>query len=52
MEVIDSVNDYVAYMKEIFDFGQIKALIQGTPQRKPFNVLIDAMSGGEYYLYM
>ncbi|CAB3230213.1 unnamed protein product [Arctia plantaginis] len=45
VEVIDSVNDYVAYMKEIFDFRQIKALIQGTPQRKPFNVLIDAMSG-------
>lgn len=45
VEVIDAVNDYVAYMKEIFDFKQIKALIQGTPQRKPFNVLIDSMNG-------
>ncbi|KAF9788786.1 hypothetical protein SFRURICE_018362 [Spodoptera frugiperda] len=45
MEVIDSVNDYVAYMKEIFDFNQIRALVQGTEQRKPFNVLIDSMNG-------
>ncbi|XP_075980265.1 phosphoglucose mutase 1 [Anticarsia gemmatalis] len=45
VEVIDSVNDYAAYMKEIFDFAAIKALIQGTPQRKPFNVLIDSMNG-------
>ncbi|CAH1638993.1 unnamed protein product [Spodoptera littoralis] len=45
VEVIDPVNDYVAYMKEIFDFNKIKALIQGTEQRKPFNVLIDSMNG-------
>ncbi|XP_063895204.1 phosphoglucomutase [Helicoverpa armigera] len=45
VEVIDSVNDYVAYMKEIFDFNKIKALIQGTEKRKPFNVLIDSMNG-------
>ncbi|XP_059057645.1 phosphoglucomutase [Achroia grisella] len=45
VEVIDSVQDYVAYMKEIFDFPKIKALIQGSERRKPFNVLIDSMSG-------
>lgn len=45
VEVIDAVEDYVSYMKEIFDFPKIKALIQGTEQRKPFNVLIDAMNG-------
>ncbi|RVE49891.1 hypothetical protein evm_005484 [Chilo suppressalis] len=45
VEVIDSVKDYVDYMKEIFDFPKIKALIQGSGQSKPFNVLIDSMSG-------
>lgn len=47
MEVIDSVNDYAAYMKEIFDFPKIKTLIQGSGERKPFNILIDAMNGGK-----
>lgn len=45
VEVIDPVQDYVTYMKEIFDFPKIKALIQGTEHRKPFNILIDSMSG-------
>ncbi|KAJ0174833.1 hypothetical protein K1T71_009941 [Dendrolimus kikuchii] len=45
VEIVDSVNDYVTYMKEIFDFPKIKELIQGTEQRKPFNVLIDSMNG-------
>ncbi|KAJ8714863.1 hypothetical protein PYW08_004844 [Mythimna loreyi] len=45
VEVIDSVNDYIAYMKEIFDFNKIRTLIQGSEQRKPFNVLIDSMNG-------
>lgn len=47
VEVIDSVRDYVDYMKEIFDFPLIKRLIQGSEQRKPFNVLIDSMNGGK-----
>lgn len=45
VEVIDSVKDYVDYMKEIFDFSKIKELLQGTGGRKPFNVLIDSMNG-------
>ncbi|XP_047992309.1 phosphoglucomutase [Leguminivora glycinivorella] len=45
VEVIDSVQDYVSYMKEIFDFPKIKVFIQGSEKRKPFNVLIDSMSG-------
>ncbi|CAH2043208.1 unnamed protein product, partial [Iphiclides podalirius] len=45
VEVIDPVNDYVNYMKEIFDFERIKELIQGSEKRKPFKVLIDSMSG-------
>ncbi|CAH0755588.1 unnamed protein product [Diatraea saccharalis] len=45
VEVIDSVQDYVDYMKEIFDFPKIKSLLQGSAQGKPFNVLIDSMNG-------
>uniref|UniRef100_S4NNG7 phosphoglucomutase (alpha-D-glucose-1,6-bisphosphate-dependent) n=1 Tax=Pararge aegeria TaxID=116150 RepID=S4NNG7_9NEOP len=45
VEVVDSVKDYVEYMKSIFDFPKIKALLQGTEQRKPFKVLIDSMNG-------
>ncbi|XP_053611049.1 phosphoglucomutase [Plodia interpunctella] len=45
VEIVDSVQDYVDYMKEIFDFPKIRALIQGSEQRKPFNVLIDSMNG-------
>lgn len=43
--LIDPVKDYVDYMKEIFDFPKIKALIQGSEQAKPFNVLMDSMNG-------
>ena len=49
VEVIDSVADYVAYMKEIFDFAAIKGLIQGSDGNKPLNVLINAMNGGKKY---
>ncbi|CAH4030222.1 unnamed protein product [Pieris brassicae] len=45
VEIIDSVKDYVDYMKEIFDFPKIKTLLQGSERRKPFNILIDSMNG-------
>ncbi|XP_023942779.1 phosphoglucomutase [Bicyclus anynana] len=45
VEVIDSVKDYVEYMKSIFDFPKIKTLLQGSELRKPFKVLIDSMNG-------
>lgn len=45
VEVIDSVADYVEYMKEIFDFAAIKGLIQGSDGQKPLNVLMNAMNG-------
>lgn len=45
VEVIDAVADYVNLMKDIFNFPKIKALLQGTESRKPFNVLIDSMNG-------
>ena len=47
VEVIDSVNDYAEYMKELFDFGAIKDLIRGSgSHRSPFKVLFNALSGG------
>lgn len=52
LEVIDSVADYVAYMKELFDFNAIKSLLQGTGGSAPLPVLINAMNGGLIYLYI
>ncbi|XP_067679861.1 phosphoglucomutase-1-like [Haliotis asinina] len=42
VEILDSVNDYVMYMKEIFNFDSIKALLAGGT---PMNILINAMHG-------
>ncbi|KAK8752686.1 hypothetical protein OTU49_006859 [Cherax quadricarinatus] len=44
VEVIDSVVDYVEYMKEIFDFRAIKDLLHGAAGQ-PLKVLINAMHG-------
>lgn len=51
VEVIDSVADYVEYMKEIFDFAAIKDLIHGSNGQKPLNVLINAMNGGNSFCF-
>lgn len=48
VDVIDSVKDYVELMKEIFDFGSIKKLLQGRDGKPGFQVLINAMNGGTY----
>ncbi|XP_033324988.2 phosphoglucose mutase 1 [Megalopta genalis] len=40
VDVIDSVNDYLELMKDIFDFSSIKNLLQGN-----FKVLINGMNG-------
>ena len=45
MQVVDSVNDYLELMKEIFDFEVIGNLIRGTGQT-PLKVLINSMHGG------
>ncbi|XP_061379038.1 phosphoglucomutase [Danaus plexippus] len=45
VEVIDSVKDYLDYMKEIFNFPLIKTLLEGSEDKKKFNVLIDSMNG-------
>lgn len=44
VEVVDSVEDYVELMKEIFDFDSLRNLIQGKGQA-PLKVLINAMHG-------
>ncbi|XP_045125941.1 phosphoglucomutase-like [Portunus trituberculatus] len=44
VEVVDSVADYVAYMKEIFDFSAIKNLLHGA-KGPPLKILINAMHG-------
>jgi len=44
VEVVDSVQDYVELMKEIFDFDSLRNLIQGKGQA-PLKVLINAMHG-------
>ncbi|XP_043266020.1 phosphoglucomutase [Colletes gigas] len=45
VDVIDSVNDYLELMKDIFDFSNIKKLLQGSADRPPFKVLINGMNG-------
>lgn len=42
VEIIDSVSDYVEYMKEIFDFDTIKSFFKSNPN---FKVLFDGLSG-------
>ncbi|XP_012536221.1 phosphoglucomutase [Monomorium pharaonis] len=45
VDIIDSVNDYVELMKEIFDFVSIRKLLQGSADRPAFKVLINSMNG-------
>ena len=42
VEIIDSVADYVEYMKEIFDFDLIRSFFKAQPD---FKVLFDGLSG-------
>jgi len=46
IDIIDSVNDYVELMKEIFDFASIRKLLQGNADKPAFKVLINSMNGG------
>lgn len=51
VDVIDSVNDYLEHMKDIFDFPSIKKLLQGSADRPAFKVLINGMNGGACNLF-
>ncbi|RPA92966.1 Phosphoglucomutase, first 3 domain-containing protein [Choiromyces venosus 120613-1] len=42
VEIIDSVEDYVSYMKDIFDFPLIKSFFDSNPK---FRVLFDGLHG-------
>ncbi|CAF3590900.1 unnamed protein product [Rotaria sp. Silwood1] len=50
IEIIDSVDDYVQLMKEIFDFNKIRNLLIG--EHEKFPIMINALSGvmGPYVL--
>lgn len=45
VEVIDSVQDYVRLMKEIFDFAKLKAFVSGAKNGTPQRMRIDSMNG-------
>ncbi|ENN77623.1 phosphoglucomutase [Dendroctonus ponderosae] len=45
VEIIDSSKEYVALMKNIFDFHKLRALIRGTDKRPAFHILLDSMNG-------
>jgi phosphoglucomutase len=47
VEVIDSVQDYLDYMKDIFDFASIRAMLKGEGQ-SALKILINAMHGGRW----
>lgn len=46
VEVVDSVNDYLELMKEIFDFESIRNMLTGKDQ-PVLKVLINSMHGGK-----
>ena len=48
VEVIDSVADYVEFMKEIFDFSAIKAILVGSEGRAPVPILLNGLNGGDF----
>ncbi|KAH0558863.1 hypothetical protein KQX54_000230, partial [Cotesia glomerata] len=45
IDVIDSVDDYVTLMKEIFDFPSIKKLLCGESGSNKFRILVDCLNG-------
>ena len=44
VEIIDSVQDYLELMKNVFDFNKLKELLSGDNSLK---VLLNAMHGGK-----
>lgn len=47
VEVVDPVNDYLQYMKSIFDFNLIRNFIKGHDGKNPFKIVLDSMNGGK-----
>ena len=46
LQVIDSVVDYMEFMKEIFDFPSIKALMTGSGGKPALKVTANSLHGG------
>ena len=42
VEIVDSVADYVAFMKDIFDFPLLKSFLQR------YKIVVNGMNGGGY----
>lgn len=47
VEIIDSVDDYVHLMKEIFDFDRLQAFVSGKKTGTPLKLRIDSLNGGK-----
>lgn len=47
VQVLDSVQDYMDFMKEIFDFPAIKSFITGAGGKPPLKVIMNALHGGK-----
>lgn len=45
VEVVDSVADYVRFMKYIFDFDSLRELFSGAGGNPPFKILLDCLNG-------
>ena len=49
VQIVDPVQDYMDYMKEIFDFSAIKNLLTGSGGKPPFKILMNALHGGKIH---
>lgn len=51
VDVVDSVADYLALMKSIFDLDALRAFVTGkNAYGRPIRMRIDSMSGGGCYI--
>ena len=51
VEVLDSVQDYLDYMKEIFDFPSIKQLLSGEGGQNKLYITANSLHGGMLICY-
>lgn len=51
VEIIDSVSNYLALMKEIFDFDALRQFVTGK-SGKPIKMRIDSMNGGKHFIIL
>ena len=46
LQILDPVQDYLEYMKEIFDFPSIRDFLSGAGGKPPLKVIMNALHGG------